>query len=109
MISPSNSPVNNNNTPALLPVSSRPSTSKSKPSAIQPLSSKKFEKRLNHLVASGVFNEDKSRRGKGLRQHVRRVLTSWENERYDGGIYYTAPTSIHALKKSLKNKRGMFS
>ena len=33
-----------------------------------------FEVRLNHLVASGAFNKDKRKDGKGLRHHIKRCL-----------------------------------
>jgi len=62
-----------------------------------------FEARLNHLVLSGAFNEDNPRRAKGLRQHIKMCLKPWELERRNR-IYRKAPTSIAALKWSLKNK-----
>jgi len=45
-----------------------------KPTPILELSTQQFKDCLNHLVASGVFNDDKPRRGNGLQQHVKRVL-----------------------------------
>ncbi|RPB23691.1 hypothetical protein L211DRAFT_879921 [Terfezia boudieri ATCC MYA-4762] len=70
------------------------------------LSEQAFEVRLAHLVASGAFNKDHPRRAKGLCQHVKRLLQSWEKERTTR-IFWQAPTSISALKWSLKNKRGV--
>ena len=55
-----------------------------------------------------AFNKDHPRRAKGLRQHVKRLLQSWENDRTTR-IFWQALTSISALKWSLKNKRGLYT
>ena len=43
------------------------------------LSPEAFKARLDHLVQSGVFNNDSPRIGKGLRQHIKRLLEFWEH------------------------------
>ncbi|KAF8424287.1 hypothetical protein EV426DRAFT_91479 [Tirmania nivea] len=65
------------------------------------LHNKYFENRLDHLVASGAFNNDYPRRAKGLRAHIKRCLESWEFLRIDR-IYWEASISISILKWSLK-------
>ena len=76
-----------------------------KPSVIKKLSKEAFEKHLDYLEATGVFNEDSPCRAKGLRQHVKRLLYSWEKEREEG-VFLKAPTTVYMLKRSLKNSRG---
>jgi len=84
---------------------------KSKPQSIIGLSKqqypKEFDKELNYLVATSVFNNDSPHRAKGLRAHAKRLLESWEKER-NQGVLFKGLTSIHTLKMSLKNSRGMF-
>ncbi|RPB18341.1 hypothetical protein L211DRAFT_875760 [Terfezia boudieri ATCC MYA-4762] len=72
------------------------------------LHNKYFENHLDHLVASGAFNNDYPRRAKGLRAHIKRCLESWEFLRKDR-IYWEASISISILKWSLKNSRGQYS
>ena len=69
------------------------------------LSDSEFESRLSHLVARGLFNDDHPWRAKGLRQHVKRLLQSCEQER-QSHVLFKASIRLQLLKKSLKDKRG---
>jgi len=66
-----------------------------------------FEAKLNHLVASGAFNEDKRKDGKGLRHHIKSCLKSWELARRNQ-VDWEAPTTIATLNWLLKNKKGVY-
>ena len=72
------------------------------------LSPEAFQARLDHLVKSGVFNNDSPLIGKGLRQHVKRLLQFWEHNR-QSYILYKSPASIHSLKEVLKSGRGQYN